>query len=178
MMSASDGGSPPTTAGVKLPDACGVAAISMPRSSAAVLTLVSTPLRPGSCAVGGLGELSEVPADEGDSDVREGFGSGAMGKKIQDRRDRTPEPVPRPAADRLPRLAIALKIYQGRRCLCRGFRGSSELNLTAFNHEGHEVARRKPNEMKSLVILSVLRGSRFFFFDRQTDPHPARAEVA
>ena len=177
-MSASDGASPPTTAGVKPLDACGVAAISMPRSSAAVLTLVSTPLRPGSCVFCELGEIAEVPVDEGDSGVREGFGSSAMRNKIQHRRDRTPEPVSRPAVDRLPRLAIALKIYQGRRCLRRGFRGSSELNLTAFNHEGHEVARRKPNEMKSFVILSVLRGSRFFFFDRQTDPHPARAEVA
>src|ERR1035437_8308642 len=62
-------------------DACGVvAAISMPRSSAAVLTLVSTPWWPESFAFCPSGEVVKVPSGEGDRGVREGFGSGAIQK--------------------------------------------------------------------------------------------------
>lgn len=78
MISASE--SPPSAANEA--EACGVvAAISMPRSSAAVLTLVPTPWWPESFAVcvsdGGV----ELLASEGDRGGREDLGSGAMQKK-------------------------------------------------------------------------------------------------
>src|ERR1700689_1051828 len=78
MISASDGDSAPSAA-TNAPDPCGVvAAISMPRSSAAVLTLVSTPSPPESCTSSGSEESAEVPLDEGDRGVRDGFGSSPM----------------------------------------------------------------------------------------------------
>src|SRR5450432_1147964 len=93
MIWASDGASPPAAAGEKAADACGVAAISMPRSSAAVLTLVLTRLCPGSCAVCGSGESAEVPVGEGDSGSREGFDSGAMQRKKDPRHSPGPSPL-------------------------------------------------------------------------------------
>src|SRR5271168_4093693 len=79
MISASDG--PPAVAGVKLPDDCvEVAAISMPPSSAAVLTLISTPVWLESCADEWWEGSAETPEDEGDSDVRVGLRSSAIAR--------------------------------------------------------------------------------------------------
>src|SRR5579871_817473 len=81
MISASEGDSCPEPAG-KTADTCDVvAAISMPRSSAAVLTLVSTPLPPESCALAGVVDSPEVPWDEGDRGVLLGLGSSVMKRK-------------------------------------------------------------------------------------------------
>src|ERR1700722_1554389 len=76
MISASE--SPPV-ADANEAGACGVvAAISMPRSNAAVLTLASTPSWPKSFALFGSPETEEAPADEGDSGFRDGFESCAI----------------------------------------------------------------------------------------------------
>ncbi len=69
----------------------------MPRSSAAVLTLVSTPLAPESCVSCRSEEAAEVPADEGVSSACEGFGSRAIqsGSSRQGGA-RAPSPFPAP----------------------------------------------------------------------------------
>ena len=77
MISASE--SVPPTAAEN--DGCGVvAAISMPRSSAAVLTLVSTPWCTESFALCASDDAVEVPVGEGDRGERGGFWSGAIQK--------------------------------------------------------------------------------------------------
>src|SRR5579864_964992 len=63
-------------------DGCVVAAISMPRSSAAVLTLVSTPCLPESFAFSDSDDTAEAPGKEGDRGERGGFWSGAIRKGI------------------------------------------------------------------------------------------------
>jgi len=74
MISAS-GSAPPTAEN----DGCGaVAAISMPRSSAAVLTLVSTPWRPESFVFCASDDDVEGPVGEGNRGERGGFWSGAI----------------------------------------------------------------------------------------------------
>src|SRR5271169_3478972 len=98
MISASD--SAPASADKKAADGGGVvAAISMPRSSAAVLTLVSTPAGPESCGSDCPGEAAEVPWDEGDRGIREVLGSSAMETKIYSRSatgSRAPSFAPQP----------------------------------------------------------------------------------
>src|SRR5271165_3308559 len=111
MIAASEIASPPTRAVENAAGACGVvAAISMPRSSAAVLTPISTPPESESCADSLPGEVVEVPADEGDSRPRAGLGSSAMpgektGKWLGDK-----SPSHAPAADRLTRPAKRRKL--------------------------------------------------------------------
>src|SRR5437588_2491585 len=77
MISAS-GSAPPSPAEN---DGCGVvAAISMPRSNAAVLTLLSTPRSPESFVFCESEDVVEVSGGEGDRGRRGGFWSGAMQK--------------------------------------------------------------------------------------------------
>jgi hypothetical protein len=71
----------------------------MPRSSAAVLTLVSTPWWPESFAFCPSGEGVKVPSGEGDRGVREGFGSGAIQMKKLARARSELKPEFAPAAD-------------------------------------------------------------------------------
>jgi hypothetical protein len=83
----------PVTAAGKLAAACGpIAAIRIPRSMAAVLTLISTPPGLESCTFSSLDELREVSANEEVRGDRESLESPGMQKRSQQAEKRGSEP--------------------------------------------------------------------------------------
>src|SRR5271166_1814508 len=84
MTSASEGASAPAPAEKAAENCGGVAAINMPRSSAAVLTSVSTPGSAESCVCSGSGRKSEVSSDVRDTGGRFGCDSDAIKARVLD----------------------------------------------------------------------------------------------
>src|SRR5579863_474635 len=100
MICASDASSPLELEEERVAEGGVIPAISMPRSSAAVLTLISTPSPPGSCVSCSSCGAVEVLLDEEDSGARGGLDSSAMQSRKDGRGRRDSRG---PDADRLPR---------------------------------------------------------------------------
>src|SRR5271165_1156681 len=129
-----------------------VDAISMPGSSAAVLTPISTPEEPESCVSDKSAMSPEEVSNEEDSGLRGGLGSGLMPGYLDRRASRGPfRPNRAPVRHRLPRAIGRVKLTKCFSRIAREVRnrskGSASLETVsesnvAIREAGFRSARR------------------------------------